>query len=605
MTRPMGRALLLTGGLALAMVAVVAVMAVPDRLQWVVSIASTGANEVVFPVGYWLTAGLWIYLVTQVVEGPVQFVAARAAVVAIVLHVLLLLAAYSARLDEPSTFSTSFYWQYARFFCGAVLALAAWWAITTGRAIGSGARASALVDAPILVGATVFAAAMALHDLPAAIGGLAVGVLIALARHFWTSSVARLPPPIGEMLRSERLFLMAMFALALGLRILYLRRVMTDPNYLETGADGPVYDELAWSIATGQGVRESFTNRFPLLVLGYVWLASGVYTLAGHSYFVLGALQSVLGALACVLLYAVARDLHGAVVARVATVFAAISYPLLFAAAAIGHQAIDVFMTTLVVWLLMRATRLAPPAWATWVGIGMVFGGAIAIRETGMFFLLFVLLWIPIVFKRRAWSGSLRAASAMLLGVGVVLAPLVFPMVATAEKRMALRVHLDRLYVGEMEPDTIRAGIVGPMAAPQAAARQMFTEPGRVLATLGRAYSRNIALQFFSQPYGGFDLVFLSKGSPYYYGLWCYVYLLAAAGLIAAWRGAWGPSPRALGFALVVGVIVSRTLPHVVLESNYRHRVPIEPFLILVTTATVVGLVVAARSHWKLRGVEA
>ena len=584
-----------------AIAAIVLVMVVPDRAQWVLYIASNGANEVVFPIGYWLTAGLWVFLSTRVVDGPSRLVAARAAGVAIVLHVLLLLALFSARLDEPELFSASFYWQYARLFCGAALALATWWAIAAGRAIGTGAGGLSLIDAPVIAGASILAVAVASHDLPVAVAGLVSGLFMSTALRTGAATLVAVRQPVRDALGNERLFLFAVFVLALGLRILYLRRVMTEPNYLETGADGPVYDELAWSIARGEGVRESFTNRFPLLLLGYVWLASGVYAIAGHSYFILGALQSMVGALACVLLYAVSKDLYGVVIARVATVFAAISYPLLFAAAAIGHQAIDVFLTLLVVWLLMRALRTMRTSLATWLGIGIAFGATIAVRETGAFFLLFVLVWIPFAFKRLAWTGAFRAASAMMLGVGVVLAPLVYPMVATAEKRLALRVHFDRLYVGEMEPDAIRTQIVGPLSAPRGAAAQLLTDPGLVLGTLGRAYARNIGLQFFSQPYGGFDLVFLSKGSEFYYGLWSYTYLLAAAGMVAALRGVRGPGAQATGLALVLGVIVSRTLPHVVLESNYRHRVPIEPFLILLTAAATVSLVMAARAQRDLQ----
>ena len=70
-----------------------------------------------------------------------------------------------------------------------------------------------------------------------------------------------------------------------------------------------------------------------------------------------GALQAVIGSAACLVLYAVAKDQFGVLIARVAVVFAVISFPLLFAAAAIGHQAIDVFLTLVLVWLLWRVLQ--------------------------------------------------------------------------------------------------------------------------------------------------------------------------------------------------------------------------------------------------------
>jgi len=584
------------GSVALAAAAVVTVMLVPDRAQLVLLIESSGANEVVFPVAYWLAAGAWTWLAASALAGPVRPVVARALGVAATLHVLVLLASFAARLAEPATFSTPYYWSYARLFTATVLAGAVWWAAVAVRAAMASAARLALIDLPIVGGAAVLAVAMLQHDPAMAALGLALGAAAAVIADP-SDPLSVVPLRVRRLLANERVFLFVVFGVALALRILYLRQVMTNPNYVETGADGPVYDELAWSIARGEGIRQSFTDRFPLLLLGYVWLASAVYMVAGHSYFALGALQAVIGAAACLLLYAVAKSLFGEMVARVAVGFAAISFPLLFAAAAIGHQAIDVFLTLLLVWLLWRAATAAQPSWWKWAGIGALFGCAIAVRETVVFFLAFVVLWIPLVFHRRSWRGAVPAVAALLAGVMVLLLPVLAPKVATEEQRLGLRIHFDRLYTGEADPNALRTEIVGPLSSPAAAAGQFVRSPWLVVSTLGRAYGRNIALQFFSQPYGGFDLVFLSKGTPYYYGLWCYIYLLAAAGLVAAWRGARGTTPRALGLALVVGVILSRTFPHVVLESNYRHRVPIEPFLILVTAAAVVSLVLAARSQ--------
>jgi len=594
MTVSLQRATLAGGSLVLAAAAVVAVMLVPDRAQVVLLIASSGANEVVFPVAYWLVAGLWIWLAATVVDAPARTVVARALAVAATLHVLVLLASFTSRLAEPATFSTPYYWTYARLFSAAALAGATWWATLVLRPTTFSARLT-MIDLPVAGGAMVLAAALLRHDpLMAAIGLVIGGGAAVMAGQ--SAPLSLVPLPLRRLFADERVFLLIVFFGALGLRLLYLRQVMTNPNYVETGADGPVYDELAWSIARGEGIRTSFTDRFPLLLMGYVWLASAVYAVAGHSYFALCAIQALIGATACLILYAVAKDLFGVLIARVSVVFAAISFPLLFAAAAIGHQAIDVFLTLLLVWLLWRAATAAQPVWWTWAALGALFGCAIAVRETVVFFLAFVVLWIPFVFYRRSWPGSLKAVAVLLAGVLVLLLPLLVPKVATEEKRLGLRIHFDRLYTGEADPNAIRTEIVGPLSSPAAAAAQLVNSPLLVLGTLGRAWGRNLALQFFSQPYGGFDLVFLSKGTPYYYGLWCYIYLLAAAGLIAAWRGAWGTSPRALGLALIVGVVLSRTFPHVVLESNYRHRAPIEPFLILVTTAAVVGVILSSRN---------
>ena len=154
-----------------------------------------------------------------------------------------------------------------------------------------------------------------------------------------------------------------------------------------------------------------------------------------------------------------------------------------------------------------------------------------------------------------------------------------------------MRAHFDRLYRGEAEVRSrTRTSIVGPLNDPNAALAQLRNEPRRVLGTLARAYATNFAMQFLTQPYGGFDLVFLRKGSAYYYGMWFYAYALTLIGTVVALSLIHGGGVAAGGTLLVLGVIASRTFPHLILESDYRHRVPIEPFLILLASAVALSL---------------
>ena len=53
-------------------------------------------------------------------DEPARPVVARAIGVAVTLHVLVLLASFAARLADPTTFSTPFYWTYARLFSATV-----------------------------------------------------------------------------------------------------------------------------------------------------------------------------------------------------------------------------------------------------------------------------------------------------------------------------------------------------------------------------------------------------------------------------------------------------------------------------------------------------
>jgi len=581
----------LAASVLFASAAIVLVMVVPDRAQWVLYVASSGANEVVMPVAYWAVVAVWAWLASRLTHTSLARVVPPAVAVGMALHLLLLFALFTPQLADPSRFSTSFYRLYARGFCGLALAGALGWSLG---ALGKSRHApgqSAMFVVPVLAGACVLAAALVRYDMWVGLGAAVTGVVVigwpsglafTSARWQAASRLAR------QALADDRAFMIAVFLVALGLRLLYLRRVMTDPGYLATGGDGPVYDALAWSIASGEGVPASFREGYPLLLLGYVWFAGAVYTIAGHSYFILCAVQSVLGALACVLLFLVARQLFGLATARVAAIFAALSFSLLFAAAAIGHQAVDVFLTLLITWSLVRVVedrRADSLAWAT---IGVLLGCAIAVRETSAFLLAWVLAWMPFAFRRRALGGSWRAAGAVVVGAVAILLPLMAPMVNSPEDRLRLRQHFDRLYTGQGDAVRMRDELATPLSDPGAAMRQLRDQPALVTATLGRSIVHNFAVQFMTQPFGGFDLVFLAKGSRYYYGMWFYAYALTGAGLVLAIRRIAAGDAQAPVLVLILGLIVARTLPHLLLESHYRHRVPIEPFLILLAALAVV-----------------
>jgi hypothetical protein len=202
----------------------------------------------------------------------------------------------------------------------------------------------------------------------------------------------------------------------------------------------------------------------------------------------------------------------------------------------------------------------------------------------------FLLPWIALT-NPGGWRTSGPRLAFFAIAAVLVVLPFLAPKMWTRDDRQAMRGHFDRMYRGEggaLPAD--RAELVGPLADPRAALTQFASEPWLVMATLTRAYAKNFAVQFLTQPYGGFDLVFLRKGSEYYYGMWFYAYALACTGTILAVRCAAAGGAAAGGVILILVVIVSRTLPHLILVSDYRHRVPIEPLLILLAAVGAVAL---------------
>lgn len=562
-------------------VATAAALLAPARMQPTVTLSSgVSFSEMGLPIGHWIVMAAWLAM-TWSRNTSVRAQVARWLFLGFTLHVLVLVALFVPRLDDQAAFSATIYLAYAHLFCAAVLAAATAWVILWYRA-----AASRAMDAVIVPGWLALATMAGVYRPLLAVAAISVGIVAA-----YSSGVmrGRVIPAVKGLAADDRVLMAVIFLGALAMRLLYVRRIMSDPNYLDAGADGRVYDELAWSIASGHGIPEGFSVRYPLLLLGHVWLMAGVYVIAGHRYFAITALQSVLGALACVLVYDVGRRLCGRAVALTAAAFATVSFPLIFAAATIGHQAWDVFMTALLIWWLTRIGTSAS-AWQ-WAAAGAIAGLAFTIRETNIFVVAFLCGWIVFAnmrYRRPRFAGTLPFVSAAAL----VVLPFLAPKMMSPQARAGMREHFDRMYRGEGgSRPTERTELVGPLDRPGDALAQFRSAPTVVIRKLAHDYANNFAAQFLTQPYGGFDVVFLRKGSDYYYAMWFYAYALTIAGAVAMARWFGGAPFEAAAALLVLGLIVARTVPHLLLASDYRHRAPLEPFLILLASIAAVSIV--------------
>lgn len=419
---------------------------------------------------------------------------------------------------------------------------------------------------PWLVGWIVLLQSARALPLVVGVAGIVMGLvgIVAANSPLWPRLKAR-----GIALASrERVFLGLAFCVALALRLFYSFRILSDPNFLATGSDGPFYDSLAWELVHGGTTASS-----PLVVPGYIRFLALIYWAVGRNYPIVLAVQSLLGALACVILYDVVKRLFDGVTAHVATVFAVLNFPMIFAAAAIGHQAVDVFLTLMVVWCLIRYLD-APDRWGRWMwAVGMLLGWAAATREGNIFFWAFLVLWWVVgVRARLGWRRACGHLAACSLGFLIVLWPFV------GGKGVGLRVRFGELWFISY-PGDLRKWF-NPWDDPQGALAVVWNQPLELISSLSHAIWWNFSTQFFNQDFGNFDPVFLVRDTSYYFGMWAYAYLFAFIGLGLVVRQAVREPVERLGWWLLITVIVSRTLAHLFWVSAYRHRIPIEPYLI-------------------------
>lgn len=529
------------------------------------------------PLLYWGIVTLYVWSYGQAFGLPATEQWARALRLGFSLHILALFAhlVYSL-IREPPAGLAMWYLRY----CQAV------WAIILGGGVGVSWRLVAqwrlkrtadpfLFYLPLLAGVGIFVGFSWMLAPGLTLGAVVIGSMVLLGKQ--VHSLHAVGVRRGALMQRERGFLVITGLAALAFRMFYTLRVMSNPDFLNTGSDGPTYDALAWALVRREPLPEWIPWwAFHWFSPGYVRFLALMYWFVGRNYLVVCAVQSVIGVWACLLIYAVAKRLFDPVTARIATLFSAVNFSMIFAAASIGHQALDLFWTLAVMWCLVRYVE-TPHRWGRWmIGIGLLLGWAAVTREGNTAFWLFLSGWFLLGIRTIVgWRTSLIHFVALSLGVVVVLIPIIWGSGSGLWERLELQWFYERYTTTHMN------AWFNPWRDPTAAWVLLREQPWTVVAKLTEALVANFNAIFLNQGYGLFDPVFLLRWSPYYYGMWTYAYLLACVGLaVVTWQALRTPREH-LGWWLFLGLLLSRTLLHLFFQAAYRHRTSLEPFLIM------------------------
>ena len=103
------------------------------------------------------------------------------------------------------------------------------------------------------------------------------------------------------------IFPLAIFGLALLVRLIYLLQYRTNPFFDFPIIDSATYDRIAWNYARGLPLWDDAFWQPPL----YPWFLGIVYRALGHTLFGARLAQICIGSLSCALLYAIGRRVFG------------------------------------------------------------------------------------------------------------------------------------------------------------------------------------------------------------------------------------------------------------------------------------------------------
>jgi len=391
-----------------------------------------------------------------------------------------------------------------------------------------------------------------------------------------------------EILLLPRNYLAIIFIVALVVRITYLLRVMSDPQYLATGADGVRMDTFAWNFATRWEYTTIFRN-------GY-WVFLGfVFKIFGHDYFKACLVQSVIGSASCVVVYFIARYLFGTVVARVAALVAALNFSMSFASVSYGHQVIDTFCCLMVVFILSYChyhpenvlKRKALLAMA-----GLFLGFAVPVREYNIAFIPIAVLWLFFDnMKERPMRDRLMDIGTMLLFCMLALAPFVYLnlknvgviyYVKQCSEGYSLSWWLNNEGDFYCPADMKALGMGSFLKDIKNFIPVVLTKGWPAVVVIAKCYWAKFACLYFNQEYGSFDPIFLVRNTAYSLFLWLYAFIVTFFGMVLSIiRFKQLKEARAI-LILILMYLFYRTGTHLMLYScAYRFRVPMEPFLII------------------------
>ncbi|MGH9142767.1 MAG: ArnT family glycosyltransferase, partial [Vicinamibacterales bacterium] len=251
-------------------------------------------------------------------------------------------------------------------------------------------------------------------------------------------------------------FALAIFGVALLVRLLHIWQLRRSPFFATLMGDSRGYDEWAQRIAGGDWIGHDVFYQAPL----YPYLLGVIYAIAGRRLLLVRLVQAVIGSASCALLALAAARLFPRRAGIAAGLMLALYAPAIFFDGLLQKSVLDVFFVCLALWFVSRTetakdakpaetsaekndtsqrsqrsprlnNRLLVGATANWFLLGLTMGGLALTRENALVFILVILVWVVVNVERRTPNHDARPPNAerlapaalFLAGIAIVLLP--------------------------------------------------------------------------------------------------------------------------------------------------------------------------------------
>lgn len=225
-----------------------------------------------------------------------------------------------------------------------------------------------------------------------------------------TSRADRAAPPFAASEGTPWKAYLAIFALALALRLLYQREMADTLFFAVPVGDGAAFDAWGRRLAGGDYLGSEVYYQAPL----YPHLLGVLYSLFGRDLDLVRVVQAALGALSCVFLAVAGRCFFDRRTGLVAGSLLALYAPAIFFDGLIKKVALATFLTTALLALL--GTCLERPRRGRLLAAGLVLGALSLVRENARVLLLVLVPWLWFGFAARPARERLGGVVALVLG---------------------------------------------------------------------------------------------------------------------------------------------------------------------------------------------
>jgi tetratricopeptide (TPR) repeat protein len=243
--------------------------------------------------------------------------------------------------------------------------------------------------------------------------------------------------------RRPALAYLVLFALALGVRLVYLAQAHSVPTLQVPLGDAHSYFEWSARIAAGEWWRGRVFYQAPL----YPYFLALVRLTGGVPIAHILVAQAILGSLACVLLALAGTRLLDRRTGLVAGFLLALYAPAIFYDGLIQKTVLDTVLLSAL--LACLATAQQGPRPGRWLGAGLLLGLFCLTRENALLLVPVLPAWLLWRFRDRALDQRLAWIGWSALGLVLALAPVTFRNYAIGHELVVTTYQLGpNLYMG-------------------------------------------------------------------------------------------------------------------------------------------------------------